>query len=421
MTRGNITAFISYCWESEAHKLWVHNFSESLCADGVSVCLDQWETVPGDQLPEFMERALRQNRFVLIICTPCYMKKANQRTGGVGYEGTIMTAEVMEKRNDRKFIPILREGEWQDAAATWLAGKYYIDLRGNPYSRSEYVNLLRTLHGQREQTPPIRQIVVPTSAAILDENAEPDTVPGAINSHNVRINDIYACDPPHLIVEPSLIRGVYNRAITNVDLLERFFLGFSSKITKPIIRLYGNFTALSTDRSKESSRSDYDQLILSEVNLIERCIRNGYEVRVCASLDIQRILQTWTSKPRLISRIIAMVEQTHKLETRFRNLKVVVDFGHHSNVSFILGEYLLVESLVSVHEEGYTITSYDNNLQRIIYEIQHFDRIFTSASHDEMAIRRQLNIGSAAQYLAVVANSRLKRAFPHDEAEVILG
>ncbi len=70
-----------------------------------------------------------------------------------------MTGEVFNERNQRKFIPVLRKGEWQDAAPSWLIGKYYIDLRGEPYQESSYSNLLATIQGRRETAPPIGPIV----------------------------------------------------------------------------------------------------------------------------------------------------------------------------------------------------------------------------------------------------------------------
>ncbi|MBI3912045.1 MAG: toll/interleukin-1 receptor domain-containing protein [Armatimonadetes bacterium] len=148
-------AFVSYAWEDEEHIEWVRSLASQLRADGVNVTLDQWGTAPGDQLPEFMERAIRENDYVLIICTPAYKQKSDNRAGGVGYEGAIMTAEVNTQRNRRKFIPILRKGDCTQAAPSWLLGCYYVDLRGNPYAEERYRDLLDTLHGQRPQAPPL--------------------------------------------------------------------------------------------------------------------------------------------------------------------------------------------------------------------------------------------------------------------------
>ena len=149
------SAFISYSWDSDEHREWVRDLSAQLRTDGVNVILDRWHAVPGDQLPEFMERSIRENDYVLIVCTPKYKEKSDGRKGGVGYEGDIMTAEVFTTQNNRKFIPLLRMGEWRNVAPSWLGGKYHIDLRGKPYSEEHYQDLLVTLHGRREQAPPI--------------------------------------------------------------------------------------------------------------------------------------------------------------------------------------------------------------------------------------------------------------------------
>lgn len=147
-------AFISYAWESDEVQSWVRNLATRLRGDGVDVTLDQWHLAPGDQLPQFMEEAVRTNDFVLIACTPTYRAKSDARKGGVGYEGDIMTAEVMADRRHRKFIPMLRLGEWNDSAPSWLRGKYFVDMRHGA-SETGYADLLATILGTRQQAPPV--------------------------------------------------------------------------------------------------------------------------------------------------------------------------------------------------------------------------------------------------------------------------
>ncbi len=149
------TAFISYSWDDESHKAWVRELAGRLRADGVDVTLDQWSTIPGDQLPAFMERAIGDNQFVVIICTPQYKLRSDRREGGVGYEGDIMTAEVMTHQNQRKFVPVLRKGTWPEAAPSWLQGKYYVNLSSTPYAAQAYEDLVRTLLRLRETPLPI--------------------------------------------------------------------------------------------------------------------------------------------------------------------------------------------------------------------------------------------------------------------------
>jgi hypothetical protein len=147
-------AFLSYSRDNDAHNEWVKQLATQLTKDGVDVTLDQWHATPGDQLPAFMERAFRENDFVIAICTPRFKERSDGRGGGVGYEGDIMTAHAFMDGNDKKFIPVLRRGSWTEAAPTWLLGRFKIDLSQDPYFEKEYEELLRTLHGAREKPPP---------------------------------------------------------------------------------------------------------------------------------------------------------------------------------------------------------------------------------------------------------------------------
>jgi len=184
-------AFISYAWGDEAHSLWVKDFATRLRRDGVDVTLDLWHAAPGDQIPSFMECAVQENDFVIAVCTPRYKSRSDVRDGGVGYEGDIMTAAVFTGANQRKFIPVLRSGKWNDAAPFWLLGRVYIDLTGDPYSESKYKELLRALHGAREVAPPIgprpdfgadKTALSPALAPILDRPVAwtPTRQPGTI-------------------------------------------------------------------------------------------------------------------------------------------------------------------------------------------------------------------------------------------------
>ncbi len=155
-SKKRTTAFVSYAWEDDTRD-WVREFATRLRADGIDCKIDQWELVPGDQLPEFMDRSVRDSDYVLIVCTPKYKARSDARQGGVGYEGDIMTAEVFQHRNHRKFIPILKAGNWQDCAPSWLFGKLYIDLSGGLDSPA-YKNLVLLLHGQSESAPPLGQV-----------------------------------------------------------------------------------------------------------------------------------------------------------------------------------------------------------------------------------------------------------------------
>ena len=170
----NPKAFISYSWDDSDHQKWVKLLATKLRESGIESILDQWHAVPGDQLPQFMETAIRDNNFVLIVCTPNYKKKSDFRTGGVGYEGDIITGEVFVSKNQRKFIPILARGSWEESAPTWLKGKYYTDLTDGTFNNDNFVKLIATMLGKNEEPPPVARInnalKHATAAPILDKH-----------------------------------------------------------------------------------------------------------------------------------------------------------------------------------------------------------------------------------------------------------
>lgn len=149
--------FISYAWEEE-HNDWVRDLATRLRSDGIDVTLDRWALAPGDQLSEFMEKAVRENEFVVVICTPKYKVRSDNREGGVGYEGDIMTAEVLTTKNRRKFVPVLRSGEWKYSAPTWLVGSLYVDLSEPSKLEENYPQLRDTLLGRTPAPPPLGPI-----------------------------------------------------------------------------------------------------------------------------------------------------------------------------------------------------------------------------------------------------------------------
>lgn len=152
------STFISYAWESEELKIWVKDLATQLRENGVDAKLDQWEVVPGDQMPHFMEKSVRENDYVLIICTPKYKLKSENRIGGVGYEGDIMTSEVLQNANHRKFIPILKSGTKESALPSWLQGKYFVDLTSDEHFTNNFEDLITTLLNARETAPTLGNI-----------------------------------------------------------------------------------------------------------------------------------------------------------------------------------------------------------------------------------------------------------------------
>ena len=152
MIENNVPkVFISYSWESKEHSDWVKSLADKLLADGIEAIIDSYDVNPGDRLPKFMESSIRDSDYVIIICTEEYKRKANNREKGVGYESHIISAELYNNHNDRKFIPIIRQGDFNTALPTYLDGKLAIDLRANPFNENYYKDLIATIFNVKKK------------------------------------------------------------------------------------------------------------------------------------------------------------------------------------------------------------------------------------------------------------------------------
>lgn len=110
-SKSHRRVFVSYSHTSDEHKEWVLNFATDLRALGIDVVLDVWDLKEGDDMTKFMESMVHDESIdrVLLICDTVYVRKANDREGGVGTESQIITGQIYNQVKDSKFIPILRD------------------------------------------------------------------------------------------------------------------------------------------------------------------------------------------------------------------------------------------------------------------------------------------------------------------------
>jgi TIR domain-containing protein len=149
------TVFVSYSHDDPDHKRWVLALATYLRENGVEVLLDTWDLRPGDDVPKFMERGVRDADRVLMICTEAYVVKANDGLGGVGYEAMIVTGELVRDLGTAKFIPVVRQKNQKPQVPTSVSTRLYINLSDWPESKSEIERLLQELHDVRPPKPPL--------------------------------------------------------------------------------------------------------------------------------------------------------------------------------------------------------------------------------------------------------------------------
>ena len=147
--------FISYSWDGEAHQKWVLNLATKLRENGIDAILDQWELDLGKPIPNFMENSVAKSDRVICIITPKYNEKSINHHGGVGYEYSIISAEIMDKIDTQKFIPLLKEGNNENIPKS-LKGRMYIDMRDDSSFEYRLEELLRGIYkAPKNKKPPI--------------------------------------------------------------------------------------------------------------------------------------------------------------------------------------------------------------------------------------------------------------------------
>jgi hypothetical protein len=133
--------FISYSYDNEQHERWVENFAVKLKQNGINVLFDKWEKL-GKQLPNFMEQAIDKAERVICVMTPNYKIKTDNLNGGVGFEYSIINAEIFKKVDTTKFIPMFRNGNDEDAIPVSLKGRKYLDMRNDSDFEKKFQELL---------------------------------------------------------------------------------------------------------------------------------------------------------------------------------------------------------------------------------------------------------------------------------------
>jgi chromosomal replication initiator protein DnaA len=120
------TVFISYSRESQEHTEWVRRLADAVEEmPGFHVVFDQYDLHAGLDLTAFMDRGIACSRIIIVI-TPEYVRRAEQRLGGVGYESSVISANHITDQLSDRCVPVLKSGGEHPA---FLRSKMYVDFR----------------------------------------------------------------------------------------------------------------------------------------------------------------------------------------------------------------------------------------------------------------------------------------------------
>jgi hypothetical protein len=142
--------FISYSWTSQSHEEWVLSLATELRESGVDVILDKWDLKEGHDANDFMEKMVKDPEIkkVALICDRMYAEKADGRSGGVGTETQIISAEIYAAQDQTKFVAILpeRDEDGKPFLPTYYKSRIYIDLSNPDLYGRNFEQLLRWVY-----------------------------------------------------------------------------------------------------------------------------------------------------------------------------------------------------------------------------------------------------------------------------------
>lgn len=151
-----VKVFISYSWDSQEHKEWVEGLAKYLRVQhGIDATIDTWDLSGGQDLTMYMEASIKSADRVLVIYTESAVNKAATRSGGIGYEHVIVTAEIMRNMGTFKFIPIVRQTNRPYILPPQFENRLRYDLGNGPDFAAELEKLVKELLNIRPVRPPL--------------------------------------------------------------------------------------------------------------------------------------------------------------------------------------------------------------------------------------------------------------------------
>lgn len=144
--------FISYAWKDDESNQRVADFVNRLRKNGIDTVFDQANLSLGQSMPHFMESCVRDSDIthVLMLLTPEYKMKADQKKGGVGTETQIISQEVYGDVDNTKFVPVIFDkmgASIQECLPIYLKSRFFIDLSDPSTYETSFVQLVRFLFG----------------------------------------------------------------------------------------------------------------------------------------------------------------------------------------------------------------------------------------------------------------------------------
>ena len=130
-----VRVFISYSWDSDAHKTRVRSLADELRSRNIDCRIDQYHGLPDMQWYELCEKEIAEATFVLVVVTKKYKALADRKVkGDYGYG---VMHELNAIRNDlaknksltNKYIPVFFSGTNKSSIPDLFSGRTFFHLK----------------------------------------------------------------------------------------------------------------------------------------------------------------------------------------------------------------------------------------------------------------------------------------------------
>ena len=148
-----VTCFVSYAWDTVDDNRWVEQLATDLQNAGIRVVYDQWDNPRiGAQVPRFLSREIPGTDFVIVVGTPRYTAKYENR---VSDTGSMVAAEmdlisdrlVGTERDKETVLPVLLRGTEQTSLPPLLRRRVVADFRETGNHFLALLDLVLTMYG----------------------------------------------------------------------------------------------------------------------------------------------------------------------------------------------------------------------------------------------------------------------------------
>ena len=252
--------FISYSQDSQAHADDVLALANRLRNGGIDCSIDQYEESPREGWPRWMDRQIRESKFVLVVCSEFYLNKLLGKVKpteglGVKWEGNLVYQHLYNNDANLTFVPVLLTNSKPEHIPVPLQGVTYY----RPANQTDFDRLYWRLRGLPLKTKPPLGTLEPLPTK------ERKTNPGLFLTGFI---DIHLWDA-------AVWKGVLYFCVKDQPPLMAFFFEHE----KPAVRIFLNW------HTRIGDADSYEEMRLSIVEGDVPGYAPGYTVHISANID----------------------------------------------------------------------------------------------------------------------------------------